>query len=298
LTKLTVKGQTHAAPWFAAERSDSATLQFRIVGAESTGFTTSTGTVSPVWTNVIDNGNSSIMLSTLFAGGTGGKIILDGNVGINQINPETRLHVTQSAPGGIGGLPSNTTAILDSASDNYLTFRNSADNGSQAGLVFQDNNVGGFIVFKNATGTVATGSDSMMYGAYQDHIFLNGSSEVIGYGGKSETMRITSAGNVNIAGTLTEASTRRIKENIRPITGALDKVTALSGVLYDKIDGTANDEPGLIAEDVYDVIKELVVLDEEGKPAGIKYTKTVAYLVEAVKELSDQIKELKSEMNK
>jgi hypothetical protein len=84
---LTAKGQTNN-PWLSAERNSSTTLQFKIVDAENTGYTASTGTVSPAWTNVIDNNNSNIMLSTLNSGGTGGKIILDGNsVGIGTTSP-------------------------------------------------------------------------------------------------------------------------------------------------------------------------------------------------------------------
>jgi hypothetical protein len=137
-----------------------------------------------------------------------------GFVGIGISAPVARLHVLQSTPSGLGSLPSNVTAVLDSSSNNYLLFRNSADNSTQAGMAFQDNNVGGFVVYKNASGTVATGSDCMMYGAYQDHIFLNGSSETIGYGGKTETMRIVSNGRVGI-GTNTPAQALDVNGNIQ-----------------------------------------------------------------------------------
>jgi hypothetical protein len=79
-------------------------------------------------------------------------------------------------------------------SDNYIWFRNTADNASYAGLVFQDNNVGGYIVFRNYQGSVAAGSDSMIYGAYQDHIFQTGTSETIN--GRDERLRIASSGQV------------------------------------------------------------------------------------------------------
>jgi hypothetical protein len=125
----------------------------------------------------------------------------NGNVGVGTgANPAAKLHVINSSVSGIGGVPSGSSVIVDSNSNNYLTFRNTADNATQAGLVFQDNNVGGFVVFKNYTGTVATGSDSMLYGTYQDHIFLNGASETVGYGGKTERMRILSNGKINRGG--------------------------------------------------------------------------------------------------
>jgi hypothetical protein len=65
-------------------------------------------------------------------------------------------------------------------------------------------------------------------------------------------------------------------------------------VIYDKIDGSQKDEPGLIAEDTLDAIANLVVFDDEGLPAGVKYTKTVAYLIEAVKELTAKVNALEN----
>lgn len=99
----------------------------------------------------------------------------------------------------------------------------------------------------------------------------------------------TISGNLEVGGTITESSTRKIKHNIRPISGALATINALQGVLYDLKDGSAHDEPGMIAEDVHAVVHNLVVLDRSGEPMGIKYTKTVAYLVEAVKELTARL---------
>jgi hypothetical protein len=97
---------------------------------------------------------------------------------------------------------------------------------------------------------------------------------------------------VYISGTLTEASTIRSKTNVRPITGALSLVNQLQGVLYDHLDGTTQDEPGLIAEHTAQVVDNLVVYDESGQPMGVKYTKTVAYLIEAVKELTARVQTL------
>ena len=63
----------------------------------------------------------------------------------------------------------------------------------------------------------------------------------------------------------------------------------LAGKIYDRKDGSSKDEAGLIAEEVADVIPNLVYY-KDGKPEGIHYTKLTAYLVEAVKELAKEIK--------
>jgi hypothetical protein len=67
----------------------------------------------------------------------------------------------------------------------------------------------------------------------------------------------------------------------------------LQGVTYDRKDGSSYNEPGLIAEKVAEVIETLVDRDENGDPKGVKYTKTIAYLVEAIKELKAEVDLLK-----
>jgi hypothetical protein len=108
-------------------------------------------------------------------------------------------------------------------------------------------------------------------------------------------MTLSNVGNLTITGTLTESSSITLKENVDPISGALASVLQLSGKIYDRIDNKEKREAGLIAEEVYKVLPNLVHLDEDGKPAGVKYTKTVAYLVESIKELYEEIRKLKGQ---
>jgi len=106
------------------------------------------------------------------------------------------------------------------------------------------------------------------------------------------------AGSVFIGGTMSaatisETSSITLKENINPIQNALDSIAQLAGVIYDRKDGSSKDEAGLIAEDVNQVLPNLVTKDENGNPQSIMYTKLSAYLIEAVKELKDEIYKLK-----
>ena len=95
------------------------------------------------------------------------------------------------------------------------------------------------------------------------------------------------------AGTVTETSSITLKENISPITNALGTVLSLVGVTYDRRDGSSKDEAGLIAEEVYKILPNLIQLDIDGNPHAIKYTKLTAYLIEAIKTLKDEIDSLK-----
>jgi hypothetical protein len=96
------------------------------------------------------------------------------------------------------------------------------------------------------------------------------------------------------AGTITESSSIALKENLNPITGALDKILQLASFTYDRKDGSSKNEAGLIAEEVEKIIPNLVTLDEHGKPFGVQYSKLTAYLVEAVKSLKEEINQLKA----
>lgn len=90
------------------------------------------------------------------------------------------------------------------------------------------------------------------------------------------------------ATSITETSSIALKENISPITGALDTIQKLVGVVYDRKDGSSKNEAGLIKEEVEKVLPNLVKND------GVHYTKLTAYLIEAVKELTEEVNRLKS----
>lgn len=105
------------------------------------------------------------------------------------------------------------------------------------------------------------------------------------------------------------ASDQRLKSNVRVIDNALEKVERLRGVSFDWRDDTPQPmrghDVGLIAQDVQSVIKEAVTLapfdtdHETGvSKSGENYltvdigNKLIALLIEAVKELSERVKEL------
>ena len=105
-------------------------------------------------------------------------------------------------------------------------------------------------------------------------------------------------GGVGVSGqitctTLVETSSIAFKENVQPLTNALDIVMQLMGVTYDRKDNKKH-EAGLIAEEVFKFAPELVSLDADGKPYGIQYTKLGAYLVESIKTLKSEINQLKN----
>ena len=104
----------------------------------------------------------------------------------------------------------------------------------------------------------------------------------------------TIAGNLTLSGTLTINSDSRLKENLTPLTGALDKVKALTGYNYNRI-GSDKLEMGVVAQEVQKVAPELVLEDKEGT-LSVAYQNMVALLIEAVKEQSAEIAALKEQV--
>ena len=108
------------------------------------------------------------------------------------------------------------------------------------------------------------------------------------------TEKVSVTGNLELDGALTEASTMRIKTNIETLESPLDKISKLRGVSYNL---KKNNEPsiGMIAEEVEEVFPELVSKDDSGKAAAMSYGRMTAVLLEAIKELKEEVDELKQE---
>ena len=100
------------------------------------------------------------------------------------------------------------------------------------------------------------------------------------------------AGNGYFSGTLTEASSLAIKENIENFTPSIDKINKIRPVKYNK-KGSDKKEIGLIAEELEELFPELVEKDENGNPSGVNYSRAVTVLLGGFKELYKELQEIK-----
>lgn len=98
----------------------------------------------------------------------------------------------------------------------------------------------------------------------------------------------TFGGNVT-ATSFNSTSSLRYKQNVQPLSNALDIIEKLQGVTFDWKE-TGQSDIGLIAEQVNEVVPEFVLKDEEGLPRAVDYGKLTSILIEAVKELSSLVK--------
>jgi hypothetical protein len=107
-------------------------------------------------------------------------------------------------------------------------------------------------------------------------------------------------GRIDASGDVVAFSTsdRNLKENFSNISDALSKVESISGYEFDwKLEhkhhhGFEGHDIGVIAQEIESVLPEAVTTRDSGFK-GVKYEKIVPLLIEAIKELSAEIKELK-----
>ena len=99
-------------------------------------------------------------------------------------------------------------------------------------------------------------------------------------------------GNLVVTGDVISLSDETSKENIIKIDSALSKIEQLEGVFYNFIDDPGQRRTGLIAQNVEKVLPEVIYNNEDGK--NIAYGNMVGLLIEAIKELKTEIKEIKN----
>lgn len=92
-------------------------------------------------------------------------------------------------------------------------------------------------------------------------------------------------GNGWMAGTLGQASDRRLKKNVQPIENSLEKILRIEGVTYNWIDPHKPEKQiGVIAQDVEKVFPEAVAENVDGYKS-VAYQNLVAPIINSIKEL-------------
>jgi len=101
-------------------------------------------------------------------------------------------------------------------------------------------------------------------------------------------------GTIRATGDVIAYSDARVKDNVKTIDYALEKTTKLRGVSYTRNDiEDKSTKIGVIAQEVLEVLPEVVSKDDEGK-YSVSYGNIVGVLIEAIKELEARVKELEN----
>jgi trimeric autotransporter adhesin len=203
------------------------------------------------------------------------------------VPPDAKLHV-------IGQTPPQFI-VENNAGNARMDFRRSASNGVSQ-LLF-------------GTGPLSGGTLDYQIGMFLDSVFqirvTNDSTKGIalttggnvGIGKTAPAAKLDVAGVVNASGGYTNISDMRLKENVSPISGALDKVIGVKGVSFTwKRDGDRSREfpegrhYGVVAQQVEEVMPEVVRTAPGGEKA-VSYTEMVPVLIEAIKEQQKTLEE-------
>ena len=274
------------------------------------------------WKVGIDQSNSKYF--TISNNGTFGTndyftIGTNGNVGINVTSPSAKLHVSGSSyftngDMGVGGTAYSGSGKgrvrIDGNGDNAITIgsgtlEGTARNESVTFLEANDGSGGSGLRWLDGSGNVKTiiyGSVPSNSYAAPTHIWSSGNISF--YPGMSaEEFRFETDGDFHADGDVyafsgSVGSDIALKENINVIDNALDKVSQLKGVSFDWKRENKGSSAGLIAQDVEKVLPELVTdvdnLNDDGSYKYLNYNGIIGLLVESIKELKDEIRELKN----
>jgi hypothetical protein len=256
------------------------------------------GTANPSGARImaIDDGNLSahITFSTKSPGAVANalaeriRILSGGNVGIGVTSPNVRLEVAGSVRVGANNTHNKLLALFDTnpaeATSNATNFYGF---GVNPGILrYQIDN---------------TGNNHVFYAGGNELMRIKGDGNV-GIGTASPGYKLEVAGAIYASGDITAMSDARIKENIQPIDDALTKLNMITGYTYTRKDADVLQEDvgtkhiGLIAQEVKEVLPEVVSYDKENDRYGVQYGNIVAVLIQAVKELKGEVDMLRNEL--
>jgi len=210
------------------------------------------------------------------------RIDQNGRVGIGTTSPESTLHVQGSEIKAKNSTSAFVTIEAGSAS--YQSILQFSDGGASGALIYDHPS--------NYLATKVNGSEAMRIS----------NSGNVGIGITSPGVALDVSGAIRATGDITAfyTSDRSLKTNIENISDPINKVKELNGVSYNWTEAAQkkyshlNDqkEIGVIAQDVEKVLPEMVAQREDGTKA-VRYERMCALLIECVKDLQNQIDELK-----
>ena len=190
------------------------------------------------------------------------RIIHNGNVGIGTANPSVKLDVS-------GNIKVSNEIR---GTSNRLNLYPDTDAGQSTGYI------------------ELTSSKTVVAG---NTIEFRPNSDTAGYG--NTLVSISTAGKVE-AVSFNATSDIRHKENIHELENALDKILSIRGVNFTFIDDDEKHlHAGIIAQEVQPIMPELINTTNDDKWTA-NYDGLTPYLIESVKTLSKDNKELKDKI--
>jgi len=253
---------------------------------------------------------SGLQIQSTASGATGLTIQSGGNVGIGTTSPANKLDVSGSAD-IMGGLAVGTTTP-QSGGYGYFTGSITANGGISAnGVISAGTSLNSYIGnITNVYSTIVSATNAggvAIYGqSNQGSSFaVEGMTTATGgyglYGFANATGAYDIGGEhgeyTNSSGQWINASDRRLKTDIVPLSDSLSKIEMLTPVSFkwkDTATMGSQENIGLIAQDVQPVFPELVSENASGT-LGLNYAGFVSPIIGAIKEQQQEIELLKTQ---
>jgi len=242
--------------------------------------------------------------SGLTGGGTGNVTLSHADTSsqgsVNNSGATVIQDVTVDTYGHVTGLGSKTMTLADlgytgATNANYITNNNQLTNG--AGYTTytsnQATNTSSNVTFNRVYADDwfrVNGADGIYWESYGGGWQMTGSTWLRSYNNKG----VLTGGTMQ-AGNFNTTSDIKLKENVVTLENSLDKIKAMRGVSFDWKD-SGKSTIGLIAQEVEQVLPELVEHNEEDDVKTVSYANIVAVLIEAIKEQQVQIDALKEKL--
>ena len=123
-----------------------------------------------------------------------------------------------------------------------------------------------------------------------ENLYVGTTSGRVGIGTSTPGYTLDVQGDLNVSGTTTNVSDKRLKSNVQVIENAVEKIGKLSGYTF-----TMNNKQnaGVIAQEVLEVLPEVVGGSEE-TTYSVAYGNMASLFIEAIKELKREIEVLKT----
>lgn len=179
--------------------------------------------------------------------------------------------------------------------------------GNVVASMHEDFDAGGFFELNDVNGDTrlllnnnSHGGMIWLYDENSDPMFTlnvqNGGGEISLYDALHRNIYCRgSNGNITCV-SLTQTSSRKVKENIQPMTD-YKKILDLDAVSFDfKNKNMGTDRRGFIAEDVAKVLPNLVTPESENMPMSLDYVGMIPYLQAMIKDQEQRIKALEEKL--
>ena len=229
------------------------------------------------------NGAFALLSNTEGSSNTasGDRVLFSNTVGSNNAaNGATALLSntvgSDNTADGASALVNNVTGNSNTANGGHALLNNTTGNNNIAlGFSAGDNLTTGDNNIDIGAEGVADESNTIRVGANQRQIFIAGIRGATTANANAIPVLVDSAGQL---GTL--SSSRRFKKEIKPMDKTSEAIFALRPVaFYYKNDTTGTPQFGLIAEDVAEVNRDLVVRDDQGEIYTVRYEAVNAMLL-------------------